>query len=222
MTPTTTPVGAYWQLEHDHTTLDSFSRSMSEWDLLVGLAGYEGFDVWVNAKTLYFQAPKPTATPAILRAASDPLGPANLMSLSMERSLALAGNIAVTVKSWSSRQAQSFSQTATSNDTTSPSQTFIYVVPNLPPDAALALAKSRLAELTSHERVIEAEMPGELDFAPRQQVVLTGTRTAFDQLYWIDEVSRRLDGRGGFTQRLRARNSSAASIQTGDPNWNAS
>jgi len=156
--PTTTPVGAYWQLEHDRTTLDSFSRTASEWDLLIGLASHEGFDVFVSGTTLFFQPPVAASTPSgILSLQPTILGPANLMSLSMERSLVLAGNIAVTVRSWNSRQAQSFVQTVASSETASPQQTYVYIVPNLTPDAALRLAQSRLKELTSHERVIEAE-----------------------------------------------------------------
>ncbi len=217
VTATTTPVGAYWQLEHDRTTLDSFSRTVSEWDLLITLASHEGFDVFVSSTTLYFQPPV-ISTPQTIVLSQQPTlnGPANLMSLSMERSLTLAGNIAVTVRSWNSRLAQSFVQTVTSSGTASPSQTFVYVVPNLTPDAALRLAQSRLAELTSHERVIEADMPGELTLMPRQQIMLAGTKTAFDQLYWIDEVTRRLDVQSGFTQSLRARNSSVLANSIGE------
>ncbi len=32
---TTTPVGRYWQLEHDRIVLDQFARATTEWDLLV-------------------------------------------------------------------------------------------------------------------------------------------------------------------------------------------
>ena len=53
---TTTPVGRYWQLEHDSLVLDGFARATTEWDLLVALAQYEGFDVWVQGTTLHFRA----------------------------------------------------------------------------------------------------------------------------------------------------------------------
>ena len=79
------------------------------------------------------------------------------------------------------------------------------MVPNLTPAAALKLAQTRLAELTSHERTIEIEMPGELILTPRQQIQLTGTNTAFDQPYFIEEITRRLSTAHGFTQHLRAR-----------------
>ena len=55
VTKTATPVGRYYQDEHDRLTLDQFSRAISEWDLLVFLARQEGFDVFVSANVLYFQ-----------------------------------------------------------------------------------------------------------------------------------------------------------------------
>ena len=228
--PTTTPVGAYWQLEHDRITLDSFSRATTEWDLLVTLAGHEAFNVWITGTTLHFRPDEAAqfALPTIT--------PRDVISLELERALTLAHDIEVTVKSWNSRQAHAFTQTAraakaggkSGSGGTAKTQRYIYVVPNLTPDAALKLAQSRLAELTRHERVISAEMPGELDLMPRQQILLAGTNTSFDQTYWIDEITRRLDVHHGFTQHLRARNATVGSQSTsptdpiGGSPWNAS
>ena len=80
--------------------------------------------------------------------------------------------------------------------------------PNLTPNQALQLAQSRLAELTQHERVIELLMPGELTLTPRSMLLLTGTGTGFDQVYYIDMIERDLHLASGFTQRIRAKNTS--------------
>ena len=231
--PTTTPVGAYWQLEHDRITLGSFSRAITEWDLLVALASHEGFDVWVSGHTLNFQPPPSgPSSIAIIRPVPTATGPANVAALQMERALTLARDIEVTVKSWNSRQANAFSQTARAarggggTGGKAAVQHYVYVVPNLTPDAAQKLAQSRLAELTRHERVILAEMPGELAILPRQEILLEGTGTAFDQPYWVDEITRRISTTHGFTQTLRARNSNILSQATtpadpnGAPPWN--
>lgn len=206
---TTTLVGRYWQRDHDRITLDQFSRAITEWDLLVTLAQHEGFDVWVSGAVLHFRAARQADGPAAV------LRPANLTGLRLERSLTLARDIEVVVKSWNARQQAAFQQTAKaarggSRGRRSP-QRYVYVVPNLSPDAALHLAQRRLAELTHHERVIIAEMPGDLVLLPRMQVVLEGSGTGFDQLYWIDEVERHLSVHGGFTQQVRARNASTGS-----------
>jgi phage protein D len=228
--PTKTPVGAYWQLEHDRITLDSFSRATTEWDLLVTLAAHEGFNVWVTGTILHFRPEKAD------QINPPEITPSDVLSLELERALTLAHDIEVTVKSWNSRQAHAFTQTARATRSggkgggggKAKTQRYVYVVPNLTPDNALKLAQSRLAELSRHERVISAEMPGELDLVPRQQIQLTGTNTALDQTYWIDEITRRIDFHHGFTQHLRARNATTGSQSTspadpiGGSPWNAS
>jgi phage protein D len=199
---TTTPVGRYWQLEHDSLVLDGFARATTEWDLLVALAQYEGFGVWVQGTTLHFRAEDISASPTVLPVTE-------LSTLHLERALTLAQGIQVTVKSWHSRTAQSYAQTATSNQASETTQKYVYIAPNLMPDRALKLAQQRLAELTQHERVIVAEMPGELSLMPGRQILLQGSGTAFDRTYQVDSVERRLDVSHGFTQLVRARNSDA-------------
>ena len=220
---TTTPVGRYWQLEHDRITLDQFSRTTTEWDLLTTLAGHEGFDVWVTGTTLHFRSNDAAATPAaILRPVATLTGPPNVISLRLERALTLARDIEVTVKSWNNRQQTAFVQTARRPSTSrigqgkvpGPPQKYAFVVPNLTPDDALKLAQRKLAELSAHERIVIAEMPGDLTLSPRQQVRLEGTGTGFDQTYWIDAIERHLHVDRGFTQRLHARNTSAGNQTT--------
>jgi phage protein D len=204
---TSTPVGRYWQLEHDQTTLDHFSHITTEWDLLVALAEHESFNLWVADGTLHFRAPVGATTPAMV------LQPTDLISLRLERVLALAQTVEVTVKSWQSRQGVMVSQSASATQGNGTATTnYVYLVPNLTASAALELAQRRLAELTQHERVLVAEMPGELDLTPRMLLGLQGTGTAFDQSYQIDEIERRLHAVHGFTQYVRARAASVASV----------
>lgn len=199
---TTAPVGRYWQLEHDRIVLGGLARATTEWDLLVALAQYEGFDVWVDGTTLHFRPPPAASAPVVVDVAE-------LCSLRLERALTLAGEVAVTVKSWHSRTAQSCAQTASSGQGGGRRQSFVYITPNLTSDVALKLAQQRLAELTRRELVIVAEMPGELSLAPRQQMLLQGSGTAFDRAYRVNSVERRISAVHGFTQVLRASNAAA-------------
>ncbi len=68
------------------------------------------------------------------------------------------------------------------------------------------MAQQKLDELSRHERIITAEMPGELTISAHAMIGLEGTGTAFDQNYWVDEVLRSLDWASGFRQTVRARN----------------
>jgi hypothetical protein len=205
VTATSTPVGRYYQSEHDSVTLDQFSHATTEWDLLVLLARWEGFDVFVAGTTLCFQ---PAANPAD---ATFSFCPSDVVDIKLERSLILAGGLSVVVKSWNSRQNSAFVQQAQGRTANSagPTQNYIYVRPNLTPDAALKLANQKLTELTRHERTIEVRMPGELMLNARSIISLEGTGTDFDQAYYVDLIERRINYGTGMTQFIRAKNTSA-------------
>ena len=210
---TTSLVGRYWQLEHDRTTLNQFGQATTDWDLLVSLAQHEGFDVWIDAATLHFQPVMPAnGVATVLRASSTQDGPANVIGLHLDRALALADDIEVTVKSWNARAQTAFVQTAASgvsaNGAGNAPRRYVYLVPNLAPDAALKLAEQKLSTLIRQERIMSADLPGELQLRPRMQVQLAGTNTEFDQVYWIEEIARRLDVQSGFTERIRASSAS--------------
>lgn len=194
---TATPVGRYWQLEHDKLTLNAGSQATTEWDLLATLAQHEGFDLWVAGETLHFRAPDVSAPPTILSAS-------RVSALRLDRALTFAGDIIVTVKSWHSRAGSSCVQTVQTERDSPSSKTYVFVVPNLTPQSALALAQQRLQELTGHELSITAEMPGELGLQPRGWLHLQGTGTAFDTRLRIDEVERQLHAKHGFLQIVRA------------------
>lgn len=204
---TTTPVGRYYQSEHDSLTLNQFTRTTTEWDLLVFLARQENFDVFVHGQELYFQ--QSTALHDITLS----LRPTDVTDLQLERSVLLSQDIEVVVKSWSSRQNIACIQRATTvNDGPSasaiPLQSYVYVKPNLTPQDASKFANQRLAELVRHQRTVVIRMPGELALSPRGLIALEGTGTGFDQTYYVDMIERRLDRRG-FTQLVRARNASS-------------
>ena len=213
VTPTTTPVGRYYQLEHDRIVLNQFAKATTEWDLLVFLAQQEGFDLFVQGNELHFQQPVPQSPPTMT------VTPDDLIDLRLDRALTLARDIVVTVKSWNSKQSTAFTQTARAGKGT-PSgsggtpQTYALVRPNLTPDQALQLAQSLLAELSQHERVVSFTMPGELTLTPRSIVALAGTGTAFDQSYFVAEVDRTLSVAGGFVQQVRVKNASPAASAT--------
>ena len=206
---TTTPVGRYWELEHDSVTLDAGARATTEWDLLATLAGWEGFDLWVSGSTLHFRPPDTLTPPPVLSAVATPTGPADFARLRLDRALGFAGDISVTVKSWHSRAGSGTVQTARTERGSANAQSYVFVVPNLTPDAALLLAQRRLAEIAGHELLLRAEMPGELALAPRGFFQLVGTGTAFDCVWRIDEVERHMSMRDGFSQVVRATAGSA-------------
>lgn len=210
VTPTKTLAGRYYGSEHDRITLGQFSRATTEWDLLTFLAAREGFEVFVAGQTLVFQPRTALAPPIILT-------PADCKSLSLQRALTLARDFQVTVKSWNTHHQAAFTQTARSSVRgmrSGPPQRIVVVRPNLSPNEALQLAQRILADLSSHERLVHADLPGELTLTPRSQVTLAGTATDFDQTYYIAELDRHFSVQHGFTQRVLLKNINPASDAT--------
>jgi hypothetical protein len=147
------------------------------------------------------------------------LTPADCLSLSLEHALSLARDIEVTVKSWNTRHQAAFTQTARTTGQGrrggSP-QRIVVVRPNLSTDDALQLAQRILADLSAHERLVHAEIPGDLAMTPRTQVTLSGTGTDFDQTYYIAELDRHFSIAHGYTQRLLLKNVNANAVPPTD------
>jgi hypothetical protein len=144
----------------------------------------------------------------------------DVLDLKLARSLTLARNIEVVVKSWNSRQNSAFSQQLSANGAGSderdgtPSQRYVFVRPNLTPDDALKFAQQKVAELARHERTVRISMPGELALTPRSVLEIQGTGTDFDQTYYIDVIERRFGQHSGLIQHVLAHNSSPRSGAT--------
>lgn len=216
VTPTATPVGRYYQNGHDLSSLYQASVTITQWDLLTSLAETEGFDLFIQDRSLIFAPPLKDRQPAIWQWMPGGGESSTMTTLRMERSLALARDIIVTVQSWNSRQAQMITQTVRASAegvlhwgaqrASTLATTYVVLRPNLTPEQAMALATQTLADLSRHERVVTATMPGELALAPRSLVSLQGTGTEFDQTYGVDEIIRRISLREGFMQTVRAVN----------------
>jgi phage protein D len=223
---TTTKVGQYYQLEHDKTTLNNFSHSTNQWDLLTYLAQQEGFDVFVQGNDLYFQPrTEPDSDPFVVRYL---VGDNELASPTMtvsairpERSLTIAKDVQVEVKTWNSKKKKSFVVTKKAKGANTPGaqkqpvQNYVFVKPNMTPEDADRFADAMIKEITRHERIVNITMPGELKLTPRTMLKLEGTGTSYDQVYFVDEISRTMSFDGGFQQRVRCRNTSPRTESAG-------
>lgn len=190
---TTTPVGRYYQSEHDRVTLGQFAKAMTEWDLLAFLAAREGFDLFMEGDALRFGPP--AIDGAVVIRTED------CISLQLDHALGMARAIEVTVRSWGTRSGTTVTATARSNG---PGEVWRHGItrPNLTSEAAQKLAERTLADLRRHEWTATATMPGEVSLSARSRVAITGTATAWDREYGVSQLSRHIDARRGFRQRL--------------------
>jgi hypothetical protein len=190
VTATTIPVGRYYQIDHARMSLGAFHTDITEWDLLVYLAQQEGFDLFVLGTSLYFQPPATAANAFNIswQLGQDGIPISNVINLRLRHSLTLARGVSVTVKSWHSNLKRPIiaktANTAGGSKQDGGGQDYVFYVPNLTPQQAIALANQRYADITRHLRTIEFEAPGNLLLTPRSLLVLSGTGTAFDASYY--------------------------------------
>ena len=209
---TDTLAGTYYEIDHAEVT-----HEMTEWDLLVYLAEREGFDVWVSGTTLHFEpSPAETGTPYVLlwSEPGDGTRASNATDLRLRRSQTLAREVVVVVRSWNQKQQTAFTVTARRSQAKKSqrkggaSQTYSFIRPNLTKDQAQQFAEAKAEEITRHERVLEASLPGDNMLTTRSMIRLIGTGTDWDQLYYPDSVTRRLSMQEGYRMEVRAKNHS--------------
>lgn len=197
VTPTQALIGRYYQSGRTRTTLAQHARATTQWDLLCWLAQIEGFDIWMTGGTVNFQ-PSGGSNSALS------IAPTDCINLQMRHALDIAGGVSVTVKSWDSVAQNAVVQSA-SNGLYNANTSRTLIRPNLSSDEAKGLATRLVSQISSHERTVNFDMPGDVSTAPRSIMTLSGTGTDFDGQYRISSVGRRISFTGGFTQSIEAR-----------------
>lgn len=213
VTPTTTLVGRYYGDDHERLTLNAFTHTTTEWNLLCSLAQHEQFDIYVTGTTVHFHpTTPPDSNPWVVQwDASLPW--MNGVTLDLERSMTMAKNVVVVVRSWNSREGRGFSKFSPSGArinsiTSGKSQQFTYIIPDLTEAAAQAMANKLREDITRHERLATIKAPADLVVTPRHMLQVIGTNSSWDQTYYVDWVRRSLSFDGGFPMTIHAKNHS--------------
>ncbi len=224
VTPTTTPAGKYYDIDHVN-----FMDERSEWDILNYLAQFEGFVVYVRGQTLYFQPPPDPSTALSYPLVWTPPGPTggyasgNVVSMQLSRALTVSRGVTVVVRSWNDKHAHGFNAVyprknvtsiAPGQSTTPHAQGQVFYVRrgNLTQQQAEQLAQSTYKQIIAHEMRLQADLPGDDMLDTSTIIQLSGTQTAFDQAYYPDSIRRTLSQRAGYQMVVHAKNHNPASM----------
>ncbi|MDR9060126.1 hypothetical protein FEP39_05479 [Burkholderia multivorans] len=200
----------------------NLSVEHSEWDILNFLADKEGFQVWVRGQSLYFKpAPDPKKTvPYELTWApaqdGNGIPKANFEHFRMKRALTVSRGIQVVIRSRNVRTKKTITvsyppqrpKTIRVGKSTIGEGAQVYTknIPGLDRAAALQRAQAWYQQLIAHEMNIEATMPGDNTLDTTSIIKLSGTGTAFDQLYYPDSIARAFNLAGGYEMTVHAKN----------------
>lgn len=188
VTQTFAPVGQYYQIDHARTALNIGSRATTEWNLLCRLAEAEGFGVSVAGGALNF-GPAPLTEETLVT-------PASFIRLEVDLVTMLPAS--VVVRSWNSRSKQVVEQSTGTGSATN------IVRPNMTAAQAGSYASSYLSMVQQHGKVLLGKMPGDVVLAVGDTLLMTGTNSALDDGYVVTSLQRRLNGRDGFVQMVKA------------------
>jgi phage protein D len=206
---TVSPVGIF---DDDYTQI---SNAVTEWDLLTGLAQQENFNMFVFNKELHF-VPKPSETtgPFVvnyqLPASLFDTPRSDLVSIQLGRTLTLARDVRVRVRSFDVDEGTTVIESATSTHVkksiASTKQNYVFNIPNLTSKQASVAAQRILRQITQHEILLNVSMPGSIDIDKNTPILIQGTYSDFDQIYYIDSLHRTLSPENGFTMDIQAKN----------------
>ncbi len=188
VTKTTQPVGQYYQIDHARSALNIGSRATTEWNLLCRLAEAQQFSVSVSAGALNFGP--------LAMAAESLVTPESFIQLKVDFVTMLPA--AVAVRSWNTRSKRVVEQSVGSGMPTN------IVRPNMTSTQAGDYASSVLAAVQQHGKVLLGQMPGDTALGVGDALLLTGTNSGLDDSYIVMSLVRRLNGREGFVQMVKA------------------
>lgn len=225
VTPTTGNVGRLFK--NFATNAQSLiTKQITEWDLLCFLAQQSGYVVFIRGESLYFQ-PFPTdqghayvinyKPPQFTGGSPTYDG----MNLRFKRSLTLANDVIVNVTVPVNPQSgKSFTKTAKyvrrprgTHNLPSPSgtiQRYNFIYAGLTPEQAQQQANTLAKNITLQEIVLTTSLPGDNRLLKDSIIKLTGTNTAYDQIYYTDNVTRRIS-MAGYDMDITAKNHSTDS-----------
>ncbi|MCB8881715.1 hypothetical protein ACELLULO517_15815 [Acidisoma cellulosilytica] len=218
-------VGAFYQVDHDKISQDSYSHTTNLRDLTIWLAQQVGADFWVSGQTLHFKsavdATKTTPYSLVYTppGADNPYPSLPATSIQLARDLTIAKDVVLSMRIWDSKQKQATvlyypksGQSAVENGTSQE-----YVLPPRPgmsPAAALVYMQSQYQAIVLHERLVAVVCPGELVLDARSVIKLSGTGTTFDQSYYVDSIDRTWSVDSGFDESIQLKNHSTESQQS--------
>jgi hypothetical protein len=219
---TTTLAGRYYNASTDTTTTGNFTSAVNEWDLLCLLGQKEGIVPYIQGTTLHFE--KPATQPDIFRIyvnrQPDGRVESNALQIQLCRSLTIAKDVEVFVKSWESARKFPVLGHSVTRSIKRPegdhaqATKYYFEFPNLTQAQADAAAQREALDITSHERTACFTLPGEITIKPQTVIQLVGTGTDYDMIWYPMTVARTLNMQT-FITTIQAKNCSPLTLYDG-------
>ena len=180
-------------------SLGQFSHLQSDWDLVVQLARQNNFDVFVEGRSLYFQASGQSASPPI------PVSLRDVQNARIERNLGmpiiprLKSNRG-THRTWPLMAATVPMGIACRPEFPHRNSPFLFSGANFTSQQVTDLTQRYSAELSRLRTILHLDMPWDLSLSPRTTILLNDTDSPFDTIYLMDSIERHYSPTSGSSQ----------------------
>lgn len=204
--PSNDRVGLVYQTDYARVTDQD-----TLFNVLARLAQRSGCVFWISGTTLNFVPDTDLATePPFVVTYAPPTAASfaqgNFISLRTRRNYVLGKNIELRTRSWQLKQNKVVSSQFNMAGNVSGNLVYEYRSPNMTKQQADAFTEARLNEISSREKIVDIDMPGDVTLSPEKQLQLVGTGTQFDQLYTLNRVSHSFSQEGGYRMTASTRN----------------
>jgi len=198
-------------------------NNTTQWDLIMSLAQLDQYVAFMDGETFVYE-PRPSDknvnNPFVLNYqtvdANQPIPVFNGSHISLSHVMGLAGDVTVVVKSgYNAKSGQHTYARVTSTHNINIKgvpkgsiKQYVYNIPGLSPDQAAQKAAQFLDDHTSHEMRLYVTMPGDNTLKKDSLIQLKGTQSGFDQIYYPEQVIRRMSPSEGYSMEITAKNRS--------------
>jgi hypothetical protein len=194
----------------------------SAWDVITGVAEHEGMRVTMQGRTVKV-APANTSGPAFAifytqakagtSQAEFQQARSNCMTLRLARALSVGKGVDNFVQSYDSRTgrrpSRAVGKARSSGNSGGSGLIYTENQPGMTKDQVKKHAHAKAGKVAKYERDIEFQIPGDTALTVDTPVQLSGTGTAFDLTYEVNQLTHFYDLTQGYRMECRARNKSS-------------
>lgn len=198
VTPTAGPLGRHFAGTVSLSADAYYSRTSTDWDLIVSLAYHYGYDAFVQGRSLYFLPSGSPLAPTTL------LSPGDISQIRIIKDYQRQDEKNINLISWDS-QLQNNSSSVLDSSFQDPNPTFIAISePNLSEHRLHVTASNILNQIRRQSIKLFLSMPGDTVLSARTLISLTKFGVPIDSTYAIECIDRTIGSQSGYQQRIRA------------------
>lgn len=193
--------GKIWQLDWN-----KFFHNHSIWTGINNLADNFGMNAYITNGTLHFKnLNEKLNTYAIKYTENNVTHPSNVVDLQLGHNLVVAEGVSTSVTSWDNKAKKVVSATSGDAAGEDTGLDYSYTAPGLTQEQAQTISDKKQADVTAHEMVILAEMPGDTAMNARVDAAVSGTGTSFDRTFETQAVQHRMSVHEGYRMTIQAK-----------------